>query len=112
MVGLWQGEGAVYAATGRQLFRQKTPGETFELVALPVPIDGRIVGINGMGPYIWLATTDGVIVYHELGGNHAVFRTTNGLPHNLVYDVFLEDKWAWMVTRDGIARFNWKRYFE
>lgn len=112
VTSIWQGAGPIYAADGHALFRQDRPGEEFELVSFPVPISGRIVGMRGYKRYIWLATTDGVAVYDEKGEHHAQFNHRNGLPDNMVYDVLPTKDWVWFVTRSGVARFDWKTYFD
>ncbi|MCH8327750.1 MAG: hypothetical protein IID15_04400, partial [Candidatus Marinimicrobia bacterium] len=101
-----------YAALNRQLYKRTGNSGLFELMSLPTQIEGKILDIGSYGPYIWLATTAGVVVYDELGGRHATIRPRNGLPSGWVFESLPEEKWVWFITRGGVARFNWRTYFE
>ncbi|MCH7573516.1 MAG: hypothetical protein IIA59_00150 [Candidatus Marinimicrobia bacterium] len=105
-------EHSSYASQDRLLFRRAGNSGLFELLSLPVQIEGKILDIGSYGQYIWLATTSGVVVYDEQGDRHTTFRRRNGLPDGWVFESLPEEDWVWFITRGGVARFNWRPYFE
>ena len=111
------GTAGVYAAAGRQIFVERRPGAGYELLSLGVPIEGRILGMGGFESYIWLATTEGALAYDERTRKAILLRSglgsrAGGLPDNFVYEVLPDADRVWLVTRRGVARFDWRFYFE
>ncbi len=111
------GTAGLYAAGGRQIFVERRPGAGFELLLLGLPIEGRILGMGGFKSYIWLATTEGALAYDERTGKTILLKSglgsrAGGLPDNFVYEVLPAADRVWFVTRGGVARFDWRFYFE
>jgi len=70
---------------------------------LPLLVSGNsleniINSIDGNGDSIFVATNNGVYTYNPLNGNRVLFSTTNGLPHNKVNDVLVDNEGiAWLA---------------
>ena len=50
------------------------------------------------GKYVWLATTNGVVVLDKNGNPEMKFDMNNGLPHNSINKIMLTDEGAYIGT--------------
>jgi serine phosphatase RsbU (regulator of sigma subunit)/streptogramin lyase len=62
-------------------------------------LDNIVNAIDGNGDSIFVATNNGVYTYNPSSGHRTYFSTTNGLPHNKVNDVLIDQEGiAWVAT--------------
>ena len=111
-ISLWGDRRATFAVTNNLVFRQETGHGAFELWPTPAPPDARILAIEGYGPYIWLATSKGAIVYDRRDKRQFTFDRRDGLPSQVVYQVEPTADWVWFLTKEGVVRFYWQAYLE
>ncbi len=110
--GLWGTGNELFVVANNLVFQRSADGHLFEPFALKAPDGGKILDIEGYGPYIWLATSAGAVVFDRRDQRRFTFTRKDGLPSEIIYSLIPTPQWVWFLTREGVVRFNWGTYFE
>ncbi len=110
--GIWSTRKELFVVANNLVFQRSAEGRLFEPLALKAPDGGKILDIEGYGPYIWLATSTGAVVFDRRDQRRFTFTRKDGLPSEIIYALIPTSQWVWFLTREGVVRFNWGAYFE
>ncbi|MCH7939129.1 MAG: hypothetical protein IID13_05235 [Candidatus Marinimicrobia bacterium] len=110
--GLWSSGEELFVVANNLVFQRSAHGRLFEPIALKAPNGGKILDIEGYGPYIWLATSAGAVVFDRRDQRRFTFTRKDGLPSEIIYALIPTSQWVWFLTSAGVVRFNWGAYFE
>lgn len=67
--------------------------------------------LAGAGGKLFVATGNGIMVYHEPLRTWQTLTTESGLPDSEIRSLYADDQWLWVVTPAGISRFNYHALF-
>lgn len=67
--------------------------------------------LAGAGNRLFVATSQGVMVYNEKTGAWLTLGTDSGLPDRRVLSLYADDSALWVVTPAGISRFDYHALF-
>jgi hypothetical protein len=67
--------------------------------------------LAGAGNRLFVATSQGVMVYNETTGGWLTLNTDSGLPDRRVQSLYADDNALWVVTPAGISRFDYHALF-
>jgi len=111
-ISIWSNDKDLFIVANNLVFQRNRADQGF--APLPVPLGGgvKILEIRGFNDYIWLATSQGAIIYDLDESRHYVFDKQEGLPSDVVYATVPTESWVWFLTKEGVVRFNWRPYFE
>ena len=111
-VSFWGDGRDLYAISGNLLYKQNPKSCDFELFQVQPGVEAPVLDIAGSGAYIWVATSNGAVLLDLKTRRRIVFDRKEGLPDTRVFSIEVTEDWVWFMTGAGVARFNWKAYFE
>jgi len=109
---IWSTGGELFVVAANLIYRRSDDQNDFELYNLTAPDGGKILELNGYGPYIWLATSKGAVVFDRRDQRRFIFNRKDGLPSDVIYSLVPTARWIWLLTKEGPVRFEWGNYFE
>ena len=62
--------------------------------------------------YMWINQTNDVKLLEIDTKKSWIYSIEDGLPGNNIFHVDCDDEWAWFITNDGIALYNWRKYHD
>ncbi|MBS1261603.1 MAG: hypothetical protein MAG453_00932 [Calditrichaeota bacterium] len=69
--------------------------------------DGYVFSIDFHGGYFWLGTDRGLAKYDPVEKDAILYTVEEGLPGNVIYEVFGDGDWLWLATDVSLAKFLW-----
>ena len=97
-------DGTVWIGTARSgIYTIRKDGKMAKIVyRTKNSLENTINAITGCSDSIWVATNNGVIWFNQNTGEMHQFRTTEGLPHNKIRDIFIDKSHTvWIATRSN-----------
>jgi ligand-binding sensor domain-containing protein len=111
-VSLWVDEEQIFAVAHNRIHVRGLKAREFALFPVQAGSEAKVLEIKGYGSYIWLATSNGAVMIDRRDHRLFTFDRHDGLPSDVVYSVEPGPDWVWMLTRDGVVRFNWSAHFD
>ena len=62
--------------------------------------------------YMWINQTNDVKLLEIDTKKSWIYSIEDGPPGNNIFHVDCDDEWAWFITNDGIALYNWRKYHD
>ncbi|MFB0517566.1 MAG: hypothetical protein ACETWG_13320 [Candidatus Neomarinimicrobiota bacterium] len=109
---MWGDGGDMFVVANNYVYQRGSKEKDFTLTSISLSGEAKILEIKGYGLYIWLATSQGALLYDRREQRLFTFGGKEGLPSEVVYAIEPSADWVWFLTKDGVVRFNWKTYFE
>jgi ligand-binding sensor domain-containing protein/serine phosphatase RsbU (regulator of sigma subunit) len=107
--------GDLYIGTKENGLYRKRNGSTriTSLISTRNSLQNSINAIDGHGDSLFVATNDGVYTLNPANGRRTFRNTTNGLPHNMINDILVDDEGvAWIATKtSGLWSMNSDKQF-
>lgn len=111
-VSLWSDEDQMFAVAHNRIHVRGKNEQNFTLFPAQARPEAKILEIKGSGSYIWLATSTGAVMIDRRDHRRYTFDRQDGLPSEVVFSVEPGSEWVWILTMNGVVRFNWSAHFD
>lgn len=103
---------AIFSRTNGLLSYNKNTKQWLEVPAINTLINRQINDLVLADNYLWIATSEGVVMMRLPDYYSEHYTTRDGLPDNNVTRIVLDDDLIWFGTAQGLTSFQWRKYVQ
>ncbi len=74
--------------------------------------DDEVFNYTNYGPWLWINEGEQVVLAKYDKAFQRVYNKFDGIPGSKIFEIGCDDHWVWFGTDNGVAFYNWSRYYQ